>query len=109
MLGGLSLVLSATLVGVGGGGASASVSASGPSNVKTTSFTNNFSFMKQFKSLAKAGRGKVAAIMPDTVSSTRYVEFDQPDIRNALLAAGLSRSQIIIQNALGSDATQLTD
>ena len=34
--GGLSLVLSATLVGVGGGGASASVRASGPSNVSTT-------------------------------------------------------------------------
>jgi hypothetical protein len=50
IFGGLSLVLSATLVGVGGGGASASVRASGPSNVSTTSFTNNISFMKQFKS-----------------------------------------------------------
>src|SRR5580692_9895915 len=87
MLGGLSLVLSATLVSVGGGGASASVRASGPSNVSTSSFTNNFSFMKQFKSLAAAGKGKVAAIMPDTVSSTRYVEFDQPDITKALQAA----------------------
>jgi D-xylose transport system substrate-binding protein len=65
--------------------------------------------MKQLKSLAKAGKGKVAAIMPDTVSSTRYVEFDQPDIKKALLAAGLSSSNIIIQNALGSDATQYTD
>jgi D-xylose transport system substrate-binding protein len=109
MLGGLSLVLSATLVGVGGGGASASIRASGPSNVSTTSFTNNFSFMKQFKSLAKAGKGKVAAIMPDTVSSTRYVEFDQPDITKALQTAGLSSSQYVVQNALGSDATQLTD
>jgi D-xylose transport system substrate-binding protein len=109
MLGGLSLVLSATLVGVGGGGASASVRASGPSNVSTTSFTNTFSFMKQFKSLAAAGKGKVAAIMPDTVSSTRYVEFDQPDITKALQTAGLSSSQYVVQNALGSDATQLTD
>jgi D-xylose transport system substrate-binding protein len=75
----------------------------------TKSFTNNFSAMKQLKSLAKSGKGKVAAIMPDTVSSTRYVEFDQPDIKKALLAAGLSSSNIIIQNALGSDATQLTD
>jgi D-xylose transport system substrate-binding protein len=109
IFGGLSLVLSATLVGVGGGGASASVRASGPSNVSTTSFTNNFSFMKQFKSLAAAGKGKVAAIMPDTVSSTRYVEFDQPDITKALQAAGLSSSQYVVQNALGSDTTQLTD
>jgi D-xylose transport system substrate-binding protein len=85
-----------------------SASASTP-KLTTKSFTNNFSAMKQLKSLAKAGKGKVAAIMPDTVSSTRYVEFDQPDIKKALLAAGLSSSQIIIQNALGSDATQLTD
>jgi D-xylose transport system substrate-binding protein len=85
--------------------------ASGASTPKLTtkSFTNNFSAMKQLKSLAKSGKGKVAAIMPDTVSSTRYVEFDQPDIKKALLAAGLSSSNIIIQNALGSDATQLTD
>ena len=109
MFGGLSLVLSATLVGVGGGGVSASVRASGPSNISTSSFTNNFSVMKEFKSLAAAGKGKVAAILPDTVSSTRYVEFDQPDITKALQTAGLSSSQYVVQNALGSDATQLTD
>ncbi len=109
MLGGLSLVMSATLVGVGGGGASASVRATVPRNVSTTSFNNSFSFMKQFKSLAAAGHGKVAAILPDTVSSTRYVEFDQPDITKALSTAGLSSSDYVVQNALGSDATQLTD
>jgi len=74
-----------------------------------TSFTNNFSVMKQLKSIAKSGKGKVAAILPDTVSSTRYVEFDQPDITKALETAGLSSSQFVVQNALGSDATQLTD
>jgi D-xylose transport system substrate-binding protein len=86
-----------------------SASAASTPKLTTKSFTNNFSAMKQLKSLAKAGKGKVAAIMPDTVSSTRYVEFDQPDIRKALLAAGLSSSNIVIQNALGSDATELTD
>jgi D-xylose transport system substrate-binding protein len=84
-------------------------SAASTPKLTTKSFTNNFSAMKQLKSLAKSGKGKVAAILPDTVSSTRYVEFDQPDIKKALLAAGLSSSNIIIQNALGSDATQLTD
>jgi D-xylose transport system substrate-binding protein len=84
-------------------------SAASTPKLTTKSFTNNFAAMKQLKSLAKAGKGKVAAIMPDTVSSTRYVEFDQPDIKKALLAAGLSSSDIIVQNALGSDATQLTD
>src|SRR6202020_2770044 len=97
------------LVSVGGFGASASVRASGPSGITTTSFTDNFSVMKQFKSLAAAGKGKVAAILPDTVSSTRYVEFDQPDITKALTTAGLTSSQFTVQNALGSDATQLTD
>jgi D-xylose transport system substrate-binding protein len=84
-------------------------SAASTPKLTTKSFTNNFSAMKQLKSLAKSGKGKVAAIMPDTVSSTRYVEFDQPDITKALTAAGLPSSDIIVQNALGSDATQLTD
>jgi D-xylose transport system substrate-binding protein len=109
MLGGLSLAMSATLVGAVGGGASASLHASGPSGISTSSFTNSFTVMSQFKSLAKAGHGKVAAILPDTVSSTRYVEFDQPDITKALEKAGMSSSQFVVQNALGSDATQLTD
>ena len=30
------------------------------------------------KPLAAAGKGKVAVILPDTVSSARYVEFDAP-------------------------------
>jgi D-xylose transport system substrate-binding protein len=65
--------------------------------------------MKQLVPLASQGKGKVAAILPDTVSSTRYVEFDQPMIKQALETAGLSASDIIIQNALGSDSTQLSD
>jgi D-xylose transport system substrate-binding protein len=109
MLGGLSLAVSAMLVGAVGGGASASLRTSGPRNISTSSFNNSFSVMSQFKSLASAGHGKVAALMPDTVSSTRYVEFDQPDITKALEKAGLSSSQFVVQNALGSDATQLTD
>ena len=109
MLGGLSLAVSAMLVGAVCGEASASLRASTPSNVSTTSFNNSFTFMKEFKSLAAAGKGKVAAILPDTVSSTRYVEFDAPDITKALTTAGLSSSQFVVQNALGSDATQLTD
>jgi D-xylose transport system substrate-binding protein len=93
-----------TLTAASGAGA-----AKGPTSLSATSFTNNFSVMAKLKSLAKAGHGKVAAIMPDTVSSTRYVEFDQPDITKALQAAGLSSSQYVVQNALGSDATELTD
>ncbi len=64
---------------------------------------------RALKSLGKAGKGKVAAILPDTTSSTRYVEFDQPMLKKALLAAGVPASDIIIQNAGGSDSTFYTD
>jgi D-xylose transport system substrate-binding protein len=65
--------------------------------------------MAQLKSLAAGGKGKVAAILPDTTSSTRYVEFDEPDLKKAAAAAGLPASDMIVQNALGSDSTFLTD
>jgi D-xylose transport system substrate-binding protein len=65
--------------------------------------------MAALKSLAAGGKGKVAAILPDTTSSTRYVEFDQPDIKKALAAAGVPSSDVIVQNAGGSDSTMLTD
>ena len=105
----LCLSLSAILAGASIGEASAAVQTSAPSSVSTSSFDNRFSIMSQFKGLASAGHGKVAAILPDTVSSTRYAEFDQPDITKALTKAGLGSSQFVVQNALGSDATQLTD
>ena len=106
----LGRLASLTVVGaMAAAGLTVSASAASTPTLTTKSFTNNFSAMKVLKSLAKSGKGKVAAIMPDTVSSTRYVEFDQPDIKKALLAAGLPSSDIIVQNALGSDATQLTD
>jgi D-xylose transport system substrate-binding protein len=81
----------------------------GPTSLSPKQFTNTFAIMKTLKPLAKAGKGKVAALLPDTVSSTRYVEFDAPDITKALKTAGLTTSQFVVQNALGSDATQLTD
>ena len=59
-------------------------SSSGGATVTVTSFTKNFTTMANLKSLAAAGKGKVAVILPDTVSSTRYVEFDAPDITKAL-------------------------
>ena len=109
IVGGLSLLLSATLVGSVAGVASASRPCQRSVQRLGNVVQQQFTVMKQFKSLAAAGHGKVAAILPDTVSSTRYVEFDQPDITKALQTAGLSSSQYVVQNALGSDATQLTD
>jgi D-xylose transport system substrate-binding protein len=65
--------------------------------------------MATLKPLAAEGKGNVAVILPDTVSSTRYVEFDAPYLKQAFTAAGLKSSQFTIQNALGSDSTQLAD
>jgi len=65
--------------------------------------------MAALKPLASTGKGKVAVILPDTVTSTRYVEFDAPYLQKALLAAGLTSSQFTIQNAQGSDSTEYTD
>jgi D-xylose transport system substrate-binding protein len=90
-------------------GTTTTTGAKSPSSLAATSFTSNFSAMKQLTSLVASGKGKVAAILPDTVSSTRYVEFDAPDITKALQTAGLSSSDFVVQNALGSDATELTD
>jgi D-xylose transport system substrate-binding protein len=94
-----------------GASASSSTSSSGSAapSISASSFTNDFSAMAALKPLASAGKGKVAAILPDTTSSTRYVEFDAPDIKKALSAAGLSSSDIIVQNALGSDSTEFSD
>jgi D-xylose transport system substrate-binding protein len=87
---------------------SSSTSSSTPT-ISTTQFTNDFTAMAALKPLAAAGHGKIAAILPDTTSSTRYVEFDAPDIKKAAEAAGLSSSDITVENALGSDSTFVTD
>jgi D-xylose transport system substrate-binding protein len=64
--------------------------------------------MAQLKPITAAGKGGVTVILPDTVSSTRYVEFDAPYLKQAFTAAGLTSSDFVIENALGSDATQLS-
>ena len=65
--------------------------------------------MAQLKSVAAAGKGSIAVILPDTVSSTRYVEFDAPYLKQAFTAAGLSSSDFVIQNALGKPDAQVSD
>ncbi|MDR0343980.1 MAG: substrate-binding domain-containing protein [Nocardiopsaceae bacterium] len=78
-------------------------------SISATSFTRDFSAMSGLKPLASKGKGNVAVILPDTVSSARYVEFDAPYLTKALKAAGLSSSQFTVQNAQGSDSTELSD
>jgi D-xylose transport system substrate-binding protein len=91
------------------GGASSPAATSGAGAISANDLNNSFSAMTKLKSVAAAGKGSIAVILPDTVSSTRYVEFDAPYLKQAFTAAGLTSSDFLIQNALGSDATQLSD
>ena len=51
----------------------------------------------------------IGVILPDTTSSTRWVDFDQPYLTAALADAGFNQNQFRIDNAQGSDATELDD
>jgi len=92
---------------------SSSTSSSSPSSasvtISITSLNRTFSAMSALRPLAAAGKGSVAAILPDTVSSARYTEFDAPYLAQAFALAGLSASQYSVVNAQGSDSTQLSD
>ncbi len=68
----------------------------------------SFSALKALAVLAPKGKGNVAVILPDTTSSTRWVEFDAPYLKAAFAAAGLPSANLTVQNALGSDATQVS-
>ena len=90
--------------------ASASASSSAVSvSISLAQFDRTLSAMSTLKPLTAAGKGNVAAILPDTVTSARYTEFDAPYLTQALTMAGLSSSQFSVQNAQGSDATELSD
>ena len=98
--------------GHSGSGNSLSASANGVVRSSTPlisvgNLNRSFTALTALKPLARSGRGSVGVILPDTVSSNRYVEFDAPYLREALTDAGLTDSDFIIQNAHGSDADQL--
>jgi D-xylose transport system substrate-binding protein len=80
-----------------------------PPSISASSFNNTYSAMAALKSVASAGKGEIGVILPDTVTSARYVEFDAPDLTKSFLTAGLSKSDFNIQNAHGVDGTQLSD
>jgi D-xylose transport system substrate-binding protein len=119
----IGLVVSAFAAGCGSSSSSSSKTASAttsatsstassstsPISISATSFTNDFSAMNVLKPLTAQGKGKVAAILPDTTSSTRYVEFDAPMLKQAAAAAGLPSADMTVENALGSDSTFITD
>jgi D-xylose transport system substrate-binding protein len=89
--------------------ASASSGSGSTASISATELTNDFSAMTALKDVAAKGKGNVAVILPDTVSSARYTEFDAPYLTKAFQAAGLDSSQFTVQNAQGSDSTEFTD
>src|SRR4051812_26598870 len=76
--------------------------------LKQTDLTSDFSAMAKLKSLAQKGKGKVAVLLPDTQSSARYVQFDEPYLTKAFETAGLSQNDFSVQNAQGSTQTMQT-
>ncbi len=102
----LSLVGFVVMACGGGGGATASP-ATIPSSLSVSSFDVSFSAMATLKDLHAAGSGLVGVIMPDTTSSTRWVNSDAPYLTKAFQMAGYSASEFKIDNAQGNDATEL--
>jgi D-xylose transport system substrate-binding protein len=88
---------------------SSSGNATVPSNLSVKSFDTSYTVMATLKGLHAAGKGLVGVILPDTTSSTRYVNFDAPYLTRAFAEAGYSTSEFKIDNAQGNDATELAD
>jgi D-xylose transport system substrate-binding protein len=118
----VTLVGAAALVAAACGSSSPGSSSPGtttnpgvPSGISVSSFTPDIAAtMSQLKPLtAYATKGAnsllIGVILPDTTSSTRYVDFDQPYLDDALADAGFTQSQYRIDNPQGSDATELDD
>jgi len=115
----LALVGTGALVAAACGSSSPGTSSSGatnpgvPSGITVSSFTTDIAAtMGQLKTLtAFATHGAnsllIGVILPDTTSSTRWVDFDQPYLNAALADAGFNQQQYRIDNAQGSDATEL--
>ena len=88
---------------------SSSSSSTPAASLSISSFDSSFSAMSQLTSVTQAGKGLVGVILPDTTSSTRYVDFDAPYLTKAFQGAGYTSSNFKIDNAQGVDATELSD
>jgi len=121
-VGWVSLAAAAGLIAAGCGSSSSSTpttTSAGsnkiPAGLTTSSFNVDIaSTMAKLKPLTEfATKGvnslQVGVILPDTTSSTRYVDFDQPYLNDAFADAGYTQAQYRIDNAQGSDATELDD
>src|SRR5438094_2398785 len=97
----------AVLTACGGGGTTTTTNVTVPSDLSISSVTADFSYLSKLKDLTAAGKGKVGVILPDTTSSVRYVQFDQPYLQKAFEQAGYKSSDFTITNAQGQEAQEL--
>ena len=103
----LALAAAAASCGSSSSSSSSAASSGGGAvpSVDVTKFTADFAVMKTLQSLAAQGKGKIGVLLPDTTTSTRYVQYDAPNLTKAFEAAGLSSSDFKITNAGGSVST----
>jgi D-xylose transport system substrate-binding protein len=76
--------------------------------IAAADFTADFAVMQQLTGLAAQGTGLIGVLLPDTTTSTRYVQYDAPFLAKAFQAAGLTSDQYKIDNAHGSVQTMQT-
>ena len=76
--------------------------------ISAADFTADFAVMQQLTDLAAQGDGLIGVLLPDTTTSTRYVQYDAPFLKKAFEAAGLTSDQYKIDNAHGSAETMQT-
>ena len=120
---GFSLVAVGAMVAAACGSTSSSPASSSstavapafPAAVTLTSLTpdlaSTMSLLKPLTSYATKGASTllVGVILPDTTSSVRWVQYDQPYLTDAFADAGFTAAEFNIQNAQGSDPTQIDD
>jgi len=104
------VALAAVVAACGGSSGSSSSGGGGSSSgnvpqFDVTTLTADFSQMAELKDLAAQGKGKIGVLLPDTTTSTRYVQYDAPYLKKAFEAAGLSSDDFKIDNAQGKAST----
>jgi len=77
-------------------------------SLSVDSFSADFSAMATLKPLVAQGKGKIGVLLPETTTSARYTSFDTPYLNKAFAMAGMPADQVLITNAQGSEATELT-
>jgi D-xylose transport system substrate-binding protein len=76
--------------------------------INVAALTSDFAAMKALTGLSAKGKGLVGVLLPDTTTSTRYVQYDAPYLKKAFQTAGLSASNFKVDNANGSASTMQT-